>query len=400
MNNIKTIPLKKISTYSDSRIKCSTLDNRNYVGTDNLLQNKYGKVDAQYTPKMGSTTGYLKGDILIGNIRPYLKKIWYATNSGGSSPDVLTLRVNEQNNSKFVYYSLLRDDFFNYVMIGSKGTKMPRGDKNQVLDFIIPDFDIKNQDKIASVLSALDSKIEINNCIGIELEKMAKMLYDYWFVQFDFPNKKNKPYKSGGGKMIFSEDLNKDIPEGWSVETLLDIAEYTNGLPCQKYRPNGNDSLRVIKIKEMHDGFSSESELVGTDIPSKVIVENGDILFSWSASLEVMMWSKGKGALNQHIFKVTSKEYPKYFYYFQLLNYLQHFKMMAENRKTTMGHITQEHLLQSRIAVPPKHLVDKLDDIISPIFDMKLSNEIENQKLIELRDWLLPMLMNGQIKVR
>ena len=129
-----------------------------------------------------------------------------------------------------------------------------------------------------------------------------------------------------------------------------------NGLPCQKYRPTGDEFLRVIKIKEMHEGFSAETELVTPDIPEKAIIENGDILFSWSASLEVMIWSGGKGALNQHIFKVTSEKYPRSFYYFQLVNYLQHFKMIAENRKTTMGHITQDHLEQSRIALPPIEL--------------------------------------------
>ena len=150
----------------------------------------------------------------------------------------------------------------------------------------------------------------------------------------------------------------------------------------------------------MKDGFSSNSELVDPyDIPQRIIIQNGDVLFSWSASLEVIIWSGGKGALNQHIFKVSSTKYPKSFYYFELINYLQHFKMMAENRKTTMGHITQEHLKQSRIVIPPKELIIKLDKIIAPIFASKLNNDIQNQQLSSLRDWLLPMLMNGQVRV-
>ena len=229
---------------------------------------------------------------------------------------------------------------------------------------------------------------------------MAKTLYDYWFVQFDFPDANGKPYKSSGGTMIWNEELKREIPEGWEVGTLLDIADYANGLACQKFRPNGEEFLRVIKIREMNEGFSSNTELVKPDIPKKAIVENGDVLFSWSASLEVKIWSGGKGALNQHIFKVTSNDYPKSFYYYQLQNYLQHFKMIAENRKTTMGHITQEHLQQSRIVIPPKELTLQLEKIIAPIFAKKLVNEIENQKLSELRDWLLPMLMNGQVRVK
>ena len=150
----------------------------------------------------------------------------------------------------------------------------------------------------------------------------------------------------------------------------------------------------------MHDGFTSATELVHPSIPENAIIENGDILFAWSASLEVLIWSGGKGALNQHIFKVTSSKYPKSFYYFQLLNYLQHFKMMAENRKTTMGHITQDHLSQSRVVLPPRGMADKLENIIRPIFAMHNRNRIENRKFSELRDWLLPMLMNGQVTVK
>jgi type I restriction enzyme S subunit len=255
------------------------------------------------------------------------------------------------------------------------------------------------QKKIAAVLVALDSKIDLNNRMNAKLEAMAKTLYDYWFVQFDFPDQLGKPYKSTGGKMIWNDVLKREIPDGWEVGTLLDIADYDNGLPCQNFRPTGNDSLRVIKIREMNEGFSSDSELTRVDIPQKAIIENGDVLFSWSASLELKIWTGGKGALNQHIFKVTSKRYPKSFYYYQLVNYLRHFKMMAENRKTTMGHITQEHLQQSRIVLPRKEIALELEKLIAPLIEKRIDNELQNQRLAELRDWLLPMLMNGQVTV-
>jgi type I restriction enzyme S subunit len=302
--------------------------------------------------------------------------------------------------------------FFVYYFHASEGQKRLLSFKNHVgvpalaqattnfrkLEIPLPD--LSTQQKIAAVLSALDAKIELNQRINAELSFVAKTLYDYWFVQFDFPNEKGKPYKSAGGEMVWNDELKREIPLGWEVGTLLDIADYMNGLPCQKFRPTGNESLRVIKIREMHEGFSENSELTRLEIPQKAIIENGDVLFSWSASLEVMIWTGGKGALNQHIFKVTSEKYPKSFYYFQLINYLQHFKMMAENRKTTMGHITQEHLKQSRIALPPVELTEKLEKIIAPIFEKVMVNRIESQTLTELRDWLLPMLMNGQIQVQ
>jgi len=268
----------------------------------------------------------------------------------------------------------------------------------KIIDFPLVNIDI--QKKIASILSTLDKKIELNNQINQKLESMAKTLYDYWFVQFDFPDVDGKPYKSSGGKMVYSEELKRGIPLGWEVDSLWNIADYFNGLAMQKHRPTTKEFLRVIKIKEMNEGFSDKTEHAKIDINEKAIVNNGDILFSWSATLDVKIWTQGIGALNQHIFKVTSKKYPKTFFYFELLNYLQHFKMMADKRKTTMGHITQEHLKQSRIVIPPNNLIKILDKKLKPMLDKKVLLEVENQKLTQLRDWLLPMLMNGQVKVK
>ncbi|MCB0516520.1 MAG: restriction endonuclease subunit S [Bacteroidetes bacterium] len=272
--------------------------------------------------------------------------------------------------------------------------------------------DLPTQKSIAKVLSDLDAKIELNNKINRELEAMAKTLYDYWFVQFDFPYSPplegcpqdgvgiGKPYKSSGGKMVYNAELKREIPDGWEVKTLLNIATYTNGLACQKYRPTNEEYLPVIKIREMRDGFTEGTEKVKVNIPERLIVNNGDVLFSWSASLEVMIWTGGKGGLNQHIFKVTSKMYPRSFYYFQLIWYLQHFKMIAELRKTTMGHITQDHLKQSRIVVPPLDIVKDLDKKLKPIQEKQILISRQNQHLTTLRDWLLPMLMNGQVRVK
>ncbi len=255
------------------------------------------------------------------------------------------------------------------------------------------------QDKIAAVLSALDAKIDCNNRINAELEVMTKTLYDYWFVQFDFPDANGKPYKSSGGKMVYNPTLKREIPAGWKDGSLWEIARYFNGLPMQKHRPKGSEYLPVIKIKEMGEGISDSSEKASPDIPRDAIVNGGDVLFSWSATLDVKIWSQGKGALNQHIFKVTSGKYPKTFYYFELLAYLAHFKMMAEKRKTTMGHITQDHLKQSRICIPPTELLSWAHEQIEPILKKHLLHEKENQHLTQLRDWLLPMLMNGQVTV-
>ena len=257
------------------------------------------------------------------------------------------------------------------------------------------------QDKIADIMLKLDRKIELNKQINDNLEAMAKQLYDYWFVQFGFPNEEGKPYKSSGGAMVYNEKLKREIPQGWHCGTLLDIAEYTNGLACQKYRPIDNNKLPVIKIKEMHDGLSADTEWVKADIPDDVKVFDGDVLFSWSASLEVMLWAYGNGGLNQHIFKVTSKNgYPRSFYFYQLIHYVGVFKQMAEARKTTMGHITQDHLRQSTIALPPNvDIANKLEEKLCPIFDEIVKNNQEIMALTKQRDELLPLLMNGQASV-
>ncbi|RJV54463.1 restriction endonuclease subunit S [Bacteroides sp. AF15-23LB] len=268
--------------------------------------------------------------------------------------------------------------------------------------FPVPVIPLQKQKQIGEIFSALDKKIELNKQINQNLEAMAKQLYNYWFVQFDFPNEEGKPYKSSGGKMVWNEKLKREIPFGWHCGNLFEIAVFTNGLACQKFRPKDDEaSLPVIKIREMHDGISADTEKVTPNIPESVKVYNGDVLFSWSASLEVMLWAYGPGGLNQHIFKVTSaNDFPKSFFYFQLLDYVDVFKKMAEARKTTMGHITQDHLQQSAIAIPDnKDIADRFEELISPIFNqiIKLHEEILN--LTKQRDKLLPLLMNGQVLV-
>ena len=175
---------------------------------------------------------------------------------------------------------------------------------------------IEEQKRIGELFTNIDRKIEINRAINHNLEAMAKQLYDYWFVQFDFPDENGKPYKSSGNRMVWNNTLKRDIPDMWHCGNLFEIAKFTNGLACQKFRPKaGEKALSVIKIREMRDGFTADTEKVTPNIPNSVKVSNGDILFSWSASLEVLLWAFGDGGLNQHIFKVTSaNDFPKSFY--------------------------------------------------------------------------------------
>ncbi|WCF98096.1 restriction endonuclease subunit S [Porphyromonas gingivalis] len=392
--------LSDIATFVEDKISSNSISLADYVTTDSLLPNKEGKTFAtNLPPVVCSLTHYREGDVLVANIRPYLKKVWLANKEGGASTDVLVFRVKESNKSSFLYAVLLQDRFFEYAMKGAKGSKMPRGDKEQIMRYELPTFSPQEQENIGNIIISITKKMQLNRSLNHNLEAIAKQLYDYWFVQFDFPNTEGKPYKSSGEKMVWNEKLKREIPEEWHCGNLFEIATFTNGLACQKFRPkDGEVPLPVIKIREMHDGISSDTEEVSPNIPESVKVYNGDVLFSWSASLEVMLWACGLGGLNQHIFKVTSaNDFPKSFYYFQLLNYVDVFKKMAEARKTTMGHITQDHLQQSTIAIPDnKDIVDKFEKRISPIFAQMVKLQEEIQQLSKQRDELLPLLMNGQ----
>ena len=391
--------LSEIATLVEDKISSNSISLGDYVTTDSLLPNKEGKNIATNLPPVAcSLTHYQKGNVLVANIRPYLKKVWLADKEGGCSSDVLVFRVREGYKNSFLYAVLLQDRFFDYATRGAKGSKMPRGDKEQIMRYELPVFSPQEQENIGNIVISITEKLRLNRAINHNLEAIAKQLYDYWFVQFDFPNTEGKPYKSSSGKMVWNEKLKREIPEEWHCGNLFEIATFTNGLACQKFRPKDDEvPLPVIKIREMHDGISSDTEEVSPNIPELVKVYNGDVLFSWSASLEVMLWACGLGGLNQHIFKVTSaNDFPKSFYYFQLLNYVDVFKKMAEARKTTMGHITQDHLQQSTIAIPDnKDIVDKFEKRISPIFAQMVKLQEEIQQLSKQRDELLPLLMNG-----
>ena len=393
--------LSELADYVKDKISSCDVSIDNYITTDNILQNKNGReIATNLPPKECSLTHFKKGDVLVANIRPYLKKVWYADCDGGCSSDVLVFRAKEWHSSDFLFSVLLQDAFYDYAMKGAKGSKMPRGDKDQIMRYKIPTLS-SSEESIGRLIISINKKIAINREINRNLEAMAKQLYDYWFVQFDFPDENGNPYKSSGGEMVYNEKLKREIPKGWKCGSLLDIAEYTNGLACQKYRPIDENKLPVIKIKEMHDGFSAETEFVKSDISESVKVYNGDVLFSWSASLEVMLWANGNGGLNQHIFKVTSKNgYPRSYYYYQLVDYIGNFKRMAEARKTTMGHITQDHLKQSTIAIPVEmDIINQLEEKLYPIFETIITNTQEITALSKQRDELLPLLMNGQVSI-
>lgn len=245
-------------------------------------------------------------------------------------------------------------------------------------------------DSIASILSSLDRKIELNNKINADLEEMAQAIFKNWFVDFE-------PFKDG--KFVDSE-LGM-IPEGWKVGRLTEIASYMNGLAMQKFPPENNeDSLPVLKIKELGQGFcGTDSDRCSCNIKDECKIHNGDVIFSWSGTLLVDVWCGGDCGLNQHLFKVTSKDYPKWFYYYWTKHHLQEFIHIAKDKAVTMGHIKRGHLEEAMVAIPDNDSMEKAHELFEPILSKMISLRLESSRLSLLRDTLLPRLMSGEIEV-
>lgn len=404
--------LGDVAHYSKERVLLDNISIQNYVTTDNLLQNKQGKVEAEKMPKQSSSTvtRYDDNDILIANIRPYLKKIWFANYSGGSSSDVLTLKVKRGHCPKFIYYSLFRDDFFDYMMSGSKGTKMPRGDKNQILDFPIPDFELNQQKQIAKVLSDLDAKIEVNNKINAELEAMAKLVYGYWFVQFDFPfdfaqgkpDFNGKPYKSSGGKMVYNEVLKREIPEGWEVDIVgnkLDVV--LGGTPSTKRYEFWDGDIPWLNSGEVANFpiIDSEEKITqeGVNNSATVLMPKGTCVLSITRHLRASILAVDSCA-NQSVVGIleTGNLKSEYLYPY-LLNELP--RLMSLRTGAQQPHINKGTVEESKILIPNTITLESYYSKVESFYKNIINNSKQNQQLTELRDWLLPMLMNGQVSV-
>ena len=295
--------------------------------------------------------------------------------------------------SKYLYYYLTQDTIINYLQnIGEQSVSTYPTIKPQDIEdiFIRIPSDIEDQRRIASILSSLDRKIELNNKINADLEEMAQAIFKNWFVDFE-------PFKDG--KFVDSE-LGM-IPEGWKVGTLTEIASYMNGLAMQKFPPeNDEDSLPVLKIKELGQGFCGpDSDRCSCNIKDECKIHSGDVIFSWSGTLLVDVWCGGDCGLNQHLFKVTSNDYPKWFYYYWTKHHLQEFIHIAKDKAVTMGHIKRGHLEEALVAIPDNDSMEKAHELFEPILSKMISLRLENSRLSLLRDTLLPRLMSGELEV-
>ena len=236
---------------------------------------------------------------------------------------------------------------------------------------------LQEQKVVASILRDLDDKIEVNNEINNNLEYQARAIFINEFLSLKTP------------------------PDGWKQASLIDIADYLNGLAMQKYRPADDEiGISVLKIKELRQGCcDNNSELCSPNIKSEYIIHDGDVIFSWSGSLLVDFWCGGICGLNQHLFKVTSSKYDKWFYYAWTKHHLDRFISVAADKATTMGHIKRGELAKAEVFIPNESDYSRIGALLQPIYDLIISNRIENKKLALLRNTLLPKLMSGELDV-
>ena len=397
--------LSSIAYYVTDKISSNDISLAEYVTTDCILQNKKGReIAANLPPQPCSLIRYQRGDVLIANIRPYLKKVWFADIDGGASPDVLVLRAKNGHSPNFLYAILLQDAFFDYVMQGTKGSKMPRGDKEQILRYEMPTFSC-SEENIGRFFLKLDSKIHLNEQINQNLEAMAKQLYDYWFVQFDFPNAEGKPYKSSGGKMVWNEKLKREIPKGWDTAFVKDVATtYSGGTPKStnaEYYDNG-------KIPWINSGELNSSIITKT---INYITESG--LNNSSAklypcnSILVAMYGATAGKVSLLTFEACSNQAVcgvmpiidemLFYVYFHISSLYNHFITLSTG--SARDNISQDTIKNILLPLPTNKIAKEFNKQIRCLYQMMINNCQEIDILTKQRDELLPLLMNGQVSV-
>lgn len=236
---------------------------------------------------------------------------------------------------------------------------------------------IEEQQKITAILDDIQARMDCNNAINENLEQQAQAIFANEFLSLE------------------------SLPDGWKRGSLIDIADYLNGLAMQKYRPAADEvGIPVLKIKELRQGCcDATSELCSPNIKTNYIIHDGDVIFSWSGSLLVDFWCGGTCGLNQHLFKVTSSEYDKWFYYAWTKHHLERFIAVAADKATTMGHIKRDELSKAEVLIPNEADYNRIGSLLHPIYDLIITNRIESKKLAETRDTLLPKLMSGEIDI-
>lgn len=396
--------LEDICSFRKEKVAVSSLTLGNYISTENMLPNKAGITKATSLPKCNTTQRFECGDVLVSNIRPYFKKIWKAKFNGGSSNDVLVFTAKEGFDSEFLYYVLLDDSFFDYSMVTSKGTKMPRGDKKSIMNYEVPCFDINIQIKIASILKSIDEKIEKNNAINNNLEQQAKTLFKSWFIDFE-------PFDES----FVDSPIGTKIPHSLQM---VQIGSLSHTLETGK-RPKGGavatgvPSIGAENVKRLGEVNFASAKYIPVEFAQKMA--KGKV-----HGYELMLYKDGGKPgtfiphfsmfgegfpyddfyINEHVFKLDfgDKGFNEFCYFYLQTDYP--YNWLANNGgKAAVPGINQQDVKSIWIYHPDNPLVKEYCKWVQPIFTTILRNCSQNVKLSQLRDALLPKLMSGDLDV-
>ncbi len=383
--------LNDVAKFVTSKIEISEIDETNYISTENMLPNKGGVIEASSLPDTQTVREYQSSDILINNIRPYFKKIWFSDKNGGCSNDVFVLRAKNNYDSKFLYYVLSSDDFFSYVMSTAKGTKMPRGDKKAIQNYNVPEFPIEDQMKISNLLNGIDQKIEVNKKINNHLENLLMSIFNSWFINFEVYNKSNG--------MKFDESFG-DVPRLWSVEMLEDYVDFVTGVePGSKNyheKPEIND-IPFIRVGDL--GSRTNAVFIDKSLSKNKILSFDDIVLSLDATVGIVkMGLKGAYSTGMRKLLIKNDDINKPFLYCLVKS--KRIQRIIETfaTGTTILHAGKS-IKHMNFVLSDKQTMNQFGKIGNPILSIILANLKEIEKLTNMRDMLLPKLMSGEINV-
>lgn len=376
--------LADICEYAKGKVDVAILDDETYISTENMMPNKGGITSASSLPTIAQTQVFLAGDVLVSNIRPYFKKIWFAEFDGGCSNDVLVFRAKDGVSKRFLYYVLSDDTFFDYSMATSKGTKMPRGDKAAIMKYEVPDFTYEEQEKIAGILEALDRKIQLNTEINENLTEQARAIFQAWFIDYE-------PF--GGA-----------APLDWHPSTLGQIAE----MKTDSWSPAKNPDVVVehYSIPAFDEQHYPVFEIASGIKSNKYILNSNSVMISKLNPDTKRIWRPM--CLSAHpicstefiVYEAKKQEQKDYIYsILDSVPFLNHLCSHTTGSTNSRQRATPKSTLDFTLCLPPDSVIEDFCHIVTPMYDLIASNIVENQSLAKARDSLLPRLMSGEIDV-
>jgi type I restriction enzyme S subunit len=393
--------LEDICSFRKEKVAVSSLTLGNYISTENMLPNKAGITKATSLPKCNTTQRFECGDVLVSNIRPYFKKIWKAKFNGGSSNDVLVFTAKEGFDSEFLYYVLLDDSFFDYSMVTSKGTKMPRGDKKSIMNYEVPCFDINIQIKIASILKSIDEKIEKNNAINNNLEQQAVLLFKKWFIEFDNTSKNILETRFGLIPESFKLLKNGELPlvvtdyvaNGSFASLKANVTLYQE--PNYAYFIRNTDlksGTFGVFVDEHSYNFLSKSTLYGGEIIISNVGDVGSVFLC--PKLDKPM------TLGNNIIMLRPEQENLQYYLYIWFKWLYGQSLIQEIKGgSAQPKFNKTDFKNLPIFLPPDDLLEQFHQIVKPMFELIDENNAEKKALTITRDTLLPRLMSGELDV-